>query len=604
LEPSPNPNSRAAAVMMDEFARSGVAHACISPGSRSTALVTGILRAPAVRPWVILDERSAGFFALGIARETRRPVILVCTSGTAAANYMPAVVEASLSKIPLIVITADRPPEARDCRSAQTIDQVRMFGSHARWSVDLAPPAAGLDLDSYYRTIACRAFATAAEMPAGPVHLNLPMREPLIDVSEERERLARIGESESEGESEFAADESRPPYTRVYPARPSLPPDSIGALAAMIRGCDRGLIVSGPAAPSPDAACSIARLAERLNWPILADPLSGLRVGRHDRSRIVDAYDVLLRDPAFCEANQPDAVIQFGDPPVSKSLGQFLASRPRRCHLMVAEPGTWPDPLQIASDVAQVGTVELCDALFESLDDPPKMSPWLDSWLAASARSRAALDEMLADETTMFEGKVVAELMRLAPDGCAVHTGNSMLVRDFDTFVGQSDRDTALFCNRGANGIDGVLATALGAAAARKAPTVLVLGDLSLLHDIGALQIAARYSVHLLVIVINNDGGGIFSFLPQASLGDNFETFFATPHGLDFERASALGGARYARAGSWSEFNTAVGYALDHPGLHLLEIRGDRAANLAMHRRLIEMTLTRLHATAGEKTIR
>ena len=597
MEPSRNPNSRAAAIMMDEFARCGVANACISPGSRSTAIVTGLLRAPAVRPWVILDERSAGFFALGMARETRRPVILVCTSGTAAANYMPAVVEASLSRIPLIVITTDRPPEARDCRSPQTIDQVRMFGSHARWSVDLATPVAGLDLDSYYRTIACRAFATAADMPAGPVHLNLPMREPLIDVNEEREALARINESESE----FAADESRAPYTRVYPARPSLLPDSIGALAHKLRGCDRGLIVSGPAAPSPDAARSIARLAARLNWPILADPLSGLRAGHHDRSRIVDAYDVLLRDPAFCAANQPEAVIQFGDPPVSKSLGQFLASRTRRSHLMVAEPGAWPDPLQIVSDVAPVATVELCDALFESLDDPPKMSPWLDSWLAASARSRAALDPMLVDETTMFEGKVVAELMRLAPDGCAVHTGNSMPVRDFDTFVGQSDRDTALFCNRGANGIDGVLATALGAAAARKAPTILVLGDLSLLHDIGALQIAARYPVHLLVVVINNDGGGIFSFLPQAALGDSFESFFATPHGLDFEQASALGRARYARAGSWSEFNAAVGYALDHPGLHLLEIRGDRARNLAMHRRLIETALTRLHAAAREK---
>jgi 2-succinyl-5-enolpyruvyl-6-hydroxy-3-cyclohexene-1-carboxylate synthase len=405
--------------MMQEFARSGVAHACISPGSCSTAIITGLLRARRVRPWVILDERSAGFFALGMARETRRPVIPVCTSGTAAANYLPAFVEASLSKIPLIVITADRPPEARDCRSAQTIDQVRMFGSHAQWSVDLATPAASLGLDSYYRTIACRAFATATEMPAGPVHLNLPMPEPLIDVSEERKRPARISDSE------FAADESRPPYTRVYPVRLSLPPDSIGALAGMLRGCDRGLIVCGHAAPSPDAACSIARLAGRLNWPVLADPLSGLRAGHHDRSRIVDAYDVLLCDPAFCEANQPDAVIQFGDPPVSKSLGQFLASGSRRCRLMVAEPGTWPDPLQMASDVARVGTVELCDSLFESLDDSPQMSPRLDSWLAASARSRAALDPMLVDETTMFEGKVVAELMRLAPDGCAVGQGHT-----------------------------------------------------------------------------------------------------------------------------------------------------------------------------------
>ncbi len=594
MELSRNPNSRAAALMMDEFARCGVANACISPGSRSTAIVIGILRAPAIRPWVILDERSAGFFALGMARETGRPVILACTSGTAAANYMPAVVEASLSKIPLIVITADRPPEARDCRSPQTIDQVGMYGSHARWSVDLATPAAGLELDSYYRTIACRAFATAAEMPAGPVHLNFPMREPLIDVSEERDALARIGESE------FAPDESRPPYTRVYPARPALSPDSIRALVDKLSACDRGLIVCGPAAPSPDAARAIARIAARLNWPILADPLSGLRSGRHDRSRIVDAYDIMLRDPAFCAANQPDAVIQFGDPPVSKCLGQFLASGARQCHLMVAEPGTWPDPIQKASDVARAGTVEFCDAIFGSLDVSPKPPAWLDSWLAASARARAALDAMLADETTMFEGKVISELMRLAPDGCAVHSGNSMPIRDFDTFAGQSERDTSLFCNRGANGIDGVLATALGAAAARKAATILVLGDLSLLHDLGAIQIAARYPVHLLVVVINNDGGGIFSFLPQAALGEIFERFFATPHGLDFEQAAAMGRARYARAGSWSEFNAAAGYALEHPGLHLLEIRGDRARNLATHRRMIEAALSRVRAGSSE----
>ena len=194
--------------------------------------------------------------------------------------------------------------------------------------------------------------------------------------------------------------------------------------------------------------------------------------------------------------------------------------------------------------------------------------------------------------------------MRLAPDGCAVHSGNSMPIRDFDTFVGQPDRDTSLFCNRGANGIDGVMATALGAAAARRAATILVLGDLSLLHDLGAIQIAARYPVHLIVVVINNDGGGIFSFLPQASLGETFERFFATPHGLDFEQAAAMGRARYARAGSWSEFNATAGYALAHPGLHLLEVRGDRARNLATHRRMIETALSRVPTEARKKTIR
>ena len=229
MEAPRNPNSRAMLAMAQEFERSGVTDACISPGSRSTAIVTGLLRARGIRPWVVLDERSAGFFAMGMARETRRPVMLVCTSGTAAANYTPAVVEASLSRIPLIVLTADRPPEARDCRAAQTIDQVRMFGSHARWSVDVLTPAAGIDLDAYYRTIACRAVASATQTPAGPVHLNIPMREPLVDVNEEAAALGGIGAP--------AQHESLRPYVRIHAARMTSQPESLRALADEIRGC-------------------------------------------------------------------------------------------------------------------------------------------------------------------------------------------------------------------------------------------------------------------------------------------------------------------------------------------------------------------------------
>ena len=577
--------------MAQEFERSGVTDACISPGSRSTAIVTGLLRAGGIRPWVVLDERSAGFFAMGMARETRRPVMLVCTSGTAAANYTPAVVEASLSRIPLIVLTADRPPEARDCRAAQTIDQVRMFGSHARWSVDVLTPAAGIDLDAYYRTIACRAVASATQTPAGPVHLNIPMREPLVDVNEEAAALGGIGAP--------AQHELLRPYVRIHPARMTSRPESLHALAGEIRGCERGLIVCGPgAAPGNDRA--IPALARKLNWPILADPLSGLRFGRHDRSLVIDAYDVLLRDARFCGSNQPDAVVQFGDPPVSKALGQFLAHRPPRLHLIVAEPGTWPDPLHVATDVARIDAAELCTALIGELDDVPDSSRWTSGWVTASATVRAALDETLAAEGWMFEGKVIAELMRLVPDAALVHVGNSMPVRDLDTFVGGASRDLSLACNRGANGIDGVLSTALGAAAARKGPTVLVVGDLSFIHDIGALHIAARHRIHLLVIVVNNDGGGIFSFLPQVSLGDTFETFFAAPHGLDFERAAEIGRAQYARADSWDQFASAVQRALAKPALHVLEIPGDRSRNVEMHRCMIDFALDRFRAQSHD----
>src|SRR5271168_391177 len=580
LEPPHNPNSRAAAAMAQEFARCGVTNACISPGSRSTAVVTGLLRARAIRPWVILDERSAGYFAIGMARETRRPVLLVCTSGTAAANYLSAVVEASLSNVPLIVVTSDRPPEARDCRSPQTIDQVRIFGSHARWSVDLAAPHAGDALEGYYRTIACRAAATAVQAPAGPVHLNFPFREPLIDVGEE---AAAIGLAEQVADVDADA-----PWALVCPVRTVLSDESARALAERLRGCERGVIVCGPRTADHDSdAQAVARLAQKLNWPMLADPLSGLRFGIHDCSRVVDSYDVLLRNEGFSETHQPEAIIQLGDPPVSKALQQFMAAASRRFHLMVAQPGTWPDPLHVATDVAPVGVLEFCTAMAAAVEGTGRPSSWLNEWLSASARVRAALDEMLAGETSMFEAKVITETIRLVPDGSLVHIGNSMPVRDLDTFVGRTPRDLALCGNRGANGIDGVLSTAFGAAATRRRPTVLILGDLSCLHDIGALQIAARYPIHLLVIVITNDGGGIFSFLPQAGLGDPFETFFGTPHGLDFEQVSALGRAPYAQASSWDSFEAAVSVALENPGLHLVELRSERNRNLEMHRRMI-----------------
>ncbi len=593
-----NPNSRAATLMAQEFARCGVTDACISPGSRSTAMVTGLLRARAIRSWVVIDERSAGFFAIGMARERQRPVLLVCTSGTAAANYLPAVVEASLSNVPLIAVTADRPPEARDCHSAQTIDQVRIFGSHSRWSVDLALPHAGDGLESYYRTIACRATATAMRAPAGPVHLNFPMREPLIDVEEEAAALGLAGRG--------ADRDANSPRTRVHQVRAVLSNESVGALTERLRGLDRGVIVCGPrtADRDPRAGAAIAQLAQRLNWPILADPLSGLRFGIHDGSRVVDSYDVLLRNDGFSETHHPEAIIQLGDPPVSKTLQQFMATASCRFHLMVAQPGTWPDPLHVVTDVAPVGVLEFCAAMATAVDDIARPPSWLDEWLSASAKVRSALDEMLAGETAMFEAKVITETIRLIPDGSLVYVGNSMPVRDLDTFVGRAPRDLALSANRGANGIDGVLSSALGAAAVRERPTILILGDLSCLHDIGALQIAARYPIHLLVIVINNDGGGIFSFLPQARLGDPFETFFATPHGLDFERVSALGRARYTPAKSWNSFQAAVSVALDKPGLHLIEISSERNRNLETHLRMADNVLDRARGESGLKVAR
>ncbi|MEO6029622.1 MAG: 2-succinyl-5-enolpyruvyl-6-hydroxy-3-cyclohexene-1-carboxylic-acid synthase, partial [Candidatus Binatia bacterium] len=528
-----NANTHAMRVLAAALVDAGVTDACISPGSRSTAVALALADTGVIRPWVVTDERAAGFFALGMARESRRAVVLLCTSGTAAANYLPAVVEASLGHVPLVVLTADRPPELRDCSAAQTIDQVRLFGSHARWTVDAPPPTADVDLDDYFRTIAHRAVAAATASPRGPVHVNLPMREPLLDVAEERARSERALVPVGGGDASSV---------RVHAASDLPSAAAVRSLAEVVAARARGVIVCGPGTVvDTSGAAAVARLAARLGWPILADPLSGLRFGAHDRSHVVDAYDVLLQGGALGASWHPDAVLQLGMPVVSAGLQRFVGAAKARPHIVVAAPGVWPDPLLRATDLVRAEAGAFCAELAATLParEPADAghasaghasaghaSAWMDAWRTVAATARDALDGALADEAEPFEGTVFAELAPRLIDGMALHVGNSLPVRALDTFVGGSAVAVTVACNRGANGIDGVVATALGAAAVRAAPTVLVVGDLSFLHDLGALQIAARHGVSLLVIVVNNDGGGIFSFLPPAVLGDTFETFF------------------------------------------------------------------------------
>ncbi|MBI2963894.1 MAG: 2-succinyl-5-enolpyruvyl-6-hydroxy-3-cyclohexene-1-carboxylic-acid synthase [Deltaproteobacteria bacterium] len=587
MPPGDSPNRRAAALLAAELRASGVSDACVSPGSRSTPLALALER-EGLRPWVVIDERSAGFFALGLARARGRPVALLCTSGTAAANYLPAVVEASLGCVPLVVLTADRPPELRDCRAPQTIDQVGLYGSHVRWSVDVPAPAAEPDLEAYYRTLACRAVAAAVEAPAGPVHLNWPVREPLLDADAER------------AEPRAAPRPPAAPWVQVHAANPAPSARVAEAIAARLGAAERGLIVCGPQTGG-DAAAPVAALARALAWPVLADPLSGLRFGAHDRSRVVDAYDLLLRDPGFAAAHVPEAVLQLGAPPVSKALQRFLAAAPRPCHVVVAPPRQWPEPTHRATDVVRGAAASLVAAVAERAAARRASSAWLDGWLAASGAARAALDRALAAEPSLFEGKVFPVLADLLPAGARLHVGNSLPVRHLDLFLGQRATPIAVDANRGASGIDGVVATAAGAAAAGPGPVVLVVGDLSFLYDLGGLQAAARHRLDLVVVLLNNDGGGIFSFLPQAALdAERFEALFGTPHGLDVAGAAALCGARLARPRSWEEFRRDAAAAL-RGGLHVIEVRSDRAALRERHAALVRSALAALPA-AGAAT--
>jgi len=583
------PALTAATAIIEELARAGVRHVCIAPGARSGPLTVATALHPELRDWMVVDERSAGFFALGMARQLVAPVAVICTSGTAAANLLPAVVEASLSEVPLIVLTADRPPELRDCAAPQAIDQVQLYGSHVRWAIDLPTPSADVDLDAYIRRITCRAVATAMQAARGPVHVNVPFREPLLPAGGMPPRPARGSDG--------------PPAMVVPRAEPLLDERTAHTFAATLGAEERGLVICGPRAGLEGAGALVGELAARLGWPILADPLSGLRFGGRDDVQQIDTYDVLLRDQRFRDEHAPRAVLQLGAPPVSKALGQYLAACRLSAHVVVASPGTWPDPSHAATALVHADGVATVRALCAELPSSAPETAWARGWHDAGRLARAVLDERLAAESTLFEGKIAAEVVARLPADAVLHVGNSMPVRDLDMFGRARSAELRVDGNRGANGIDGVLSSALGAAAVSGRPTLLVVGDLSFLHDLGGLQIAARHALNAVVIVVNNDGGGVFSFLPFADYGDVFERCFATPHGLDLAPAVALGRGRHHRVHDWPSFGEVVAGALAAPGLDVIEVPSDRDANARLHREYAAAVHARLRVTQARSDV-
>ena len=611
---------------VDELARSGLTDVCICPGSRSTPLALAVARHGGINVWMHLDERSAAFFALGMAKTSRRPVALVCTSGTAVANFMPAVVEARQSRVPLLVLTADRPPELHDVGASQTIDQIRFYGSQVTWSVEMPLPEATETLLRFVRTTAGRAVAEASGVSAGPVHLNFPFREPLVPTDEPLPSLSAVA---LYGRLDGA------PYVRVSMGGTLiLDLDRFTQLADDLAREPHGLIVCGPL-DEPDLAVPLADLALLLGYPILADPLSGLRCGPHDRSMVIDSYDSFLRDARFAAEHAPHLVLRFGAMPTAKPLLQYLQRYPDARQIVVDRAG-WRDPTLQAAEMLHTDPVALCTALTgRYFNQPPACGAdaaavWQRDWMAAAHRTRTVLDRELAAIDEPFEGRVMSELADLLPEGATLFAGNSMPVRDVDTFFHGSERRIAIMGNRGASGIDGVTSTALGVAAASGAPVVLAIGDISFYHDLNGLLAARQYGLNLTVVLLNNDGGGIFSFLPQAAAlprlpsgsppsrqlagskparvdgtvtapdggdqrqetpadrreVDTFELLFGTPHGLDFSHAAALYGATYTRIDGWDGYRRAVRRGIEEGGLHIVEVRTDRDRNVELHRRL------------------
>ncbi|MDJ0869800.1 MAG: 2-succinyl-5-enolpyruvyl-6-hydroxy-3-cyclohexene-1-carboxylic-acid synthase [Myxococcota bacterium] len=581
---APNRSVAFATALFEELARAGVRHACICPGSRSTPLVVAAAAQDDLRCWSHLDERSAGFFALGLARAAREPVALVCTSGTAAANFHPAVIEAHYARVPLLVLTADRPPELREWGAGQTVDQLRLFGPHVRWFAEAPVPEPGDAPLRHARALAGRAVAEAVGPPAGPVHLNLPFREPLeprpvpADLAEPLTPLASCGRAPRA-------------YAPVHRAAQAPRPDDVARLAASMAACERGVIACGPTDASPDLADTASELARALAWPILAEPTSPLRCGPHrPDAPVVATGDLLLRDPAFAAAHAPDFVLRLGDTPTSKAQRLWLEGRPPRDLVLVDPDGVWHDPSHLASEVLRVDPVALCAALARRLGPRPvrSASPWLSDFLAADARAAAALAASIDADSALLEARVVRELADALPDDALLYVSNSMPVRDLDAFWPASPRAVRVLCNRGANGIDGMLSSALGAAAARVGPTVLFTGDLALLHDAGALVTARRLGLPLTVVVVDNGGGGIFSFLPIAECADAalFDAHFRTPHGADLVALCRGAGLEAVRVESREHLRAALKDSLAAASTRVLVVPVDAERNVAQFRAL------------------
>ncbi len=569
------PQATFAATLVDEWARGGVSLAAVAPGSRSTPLALALAADPRIRLEVFLDERSAAFFALGGARATGRPAVVLCTSGTAAANFHPAVLEAWHGRVPLVVVTADRPPELRDTGAGQATDQIKLFGGSVRWFCEVG--VAEVSDPAYWRSVAARSVADASGPPAGPVHLNLAFREPLVPAGD-----VEVDEGRSGGRPWVA--------TSVGGAAPHA--DEVDGLAARMAAAPRGLVVAGwGAGVAPEV---VDRFASAAAWPVLADPISGLRSGPH----AISTYDALLRVPAVADGLRPDLVLHVGAALTGKvATGWLDAGVPR---VLVDPDRAWLDPHRAAAERVVADPAVLLAALTERLEayGPPGRSPWLAEWLALEATARSAIDGWLDADDAPSEARTARDLVGCLPAGSSLVVGSSMPVRDVEAFA-RPRRGVRFHANRGVNGIDGFVSTVLGVAAAGGGPVVALCGDLTFLHDGGGLLEASRRRLDATLVVVDNRGGGIFSFLPQASLpATRFETLWGTPHHLDLLALGAVHGIPGERIDRASALAPAVAAAVEAGGVRVIVVPTDRDANVAHHRRAHAEVHTRVSGPA------
>ncbi|QBP40586.1 2-succinyl-5-enolpyruvyl-6-hydroxy-3-cyclohexene-1-carboxylic-acid synthase [Paenisporosarcina antarctica] len=545
--------------IVQTFLQAGVQDVVISPGSRSTPLAYAFSQTQAFNTYMQIDERSAGFFALGLAKVKQNPVLLLCTSGTAAANYFPSIVEANYARIPLIVLTADRPHELREVGAPQAIDQVHLYGNHVKWSVDF--PLA----DGYKETIPFverhtgRAVTLAKAAPMGPIHINIPFREPLL--------------------LDFDYEVQPSTYQQSISGSIVASQSSIKLVEEMIVNTKRGFIIVGELS-GDFSKQDFWTFAKSLQWPIIADALSQLRteVPEGCQHLLIDQYDALLKSENFKKTVNPELVLRFGAQPVSKPLSLFLKEYRPAVYIVIDENPLFRDSLGVATH-----HIHSIPQVFWNEVNQVQINETLNIWTQANSIATEHIERYIDEQQD--EGAFAGKLFNLLPDGSDLISGSSMPIRDVDTFFNQTTKDIAIYANRGTNGIDGVVSTALGIQQARKRPATLLIGDISFLHDSNGLLVSRFHETDLTIVVMNNDGGGIFSYLPQSKEETYFEKLFGTPTGLTFDSIATMYQAEYFAVDSKETFEDAF-TTRKLTDLRIIEVKTNRQENVIAHRHL------------------
>lgn len=560
---------------VDELTSLGVKYACISPGSRNTPLTLAFAQNKKIKSFVIIDERSCGFFALGLAKEHGSPVAIVCTSGTATAELYPSIIEAYQQRVPLIICTADRPPESLDCGANQTINQNNLYRNHIRWFVDAGLPEPTERRIKHIRVLTRRAVYECNLNSRGPVHLNFPFRKPFEPYSFTdiiNEKIVSAANSELKEKKSLFLKEGKNILEEKW----------FNQLASLMKEKKKGIIIAGPENYYAGFTSKCSELGNILGYPVFADGASQLRCGNNNKISVIVNYDAFVRSNNFIKKYKPELIIHFGRTITSKHLEQYLelCSSPR---FMINEFGDWFDPSNKSLSSFACKPVHFCDKMIEHLRAvgfQKQNNAWLNKFISLDKKAESLKEKHINKAAFPSESRIISELFKILPDNSNLMISNSMPVRDIDYFLSKSEKNITLFNNRGASGIDGITSTALGIAAISSKPTFLITGDLAFYHDLNGLLASMKYKIPLVVIVINNNGGGIFEMLPISTYGKIFKDNFITPHDLDFSHFVKGYHGHYESIKNWNHFASAFQKSLSRKKLTVLEFKTNAQVSL------------------------